>query len=55
MQWIKICNHDKKDKVTGPTELKGMYALTQEDYADVLQRPVPSQVPDIRLILRSND
>lgn len=44
VQWHKVSNYDKKDKVTGPTELKGMYALTLDSYREVLQQPEDSQV-----------
>ncbi len=42
--WHKVSNYDKKDKVTGPTELKGMYALTVASYREVVHQPEGSEV-----------
>jgi hypothetical protein len=36
--WVKIRNHDKRDKVSGPSELKGLYAISHTGYRQAMDK-----------------
>jgi hypothetical protein len=40
--WHKIHDHDSRDRVKGPREFKGVYALKRETYEETMQKPEPN-------------
>ena len=42
--WAKVKHHDKRNRIKGPIELMGKYALARDDYTLLTQQTAPTAI-----------